>query len=106
MPGKIWPWIHLPDCYSLVGAQAQSSSCSEGHAIDGMPARAAYKGPNIPINTQVIAASIRHTGTLSGNIRFVILRSFEKYCCAVVLHSRLSTRKSLRTELVNTVSMF
>jgi hypothetical protein len=54
MPGKIWPWIHLPDCYSLVGAQAQSSSCSEGHAIDGMPTRAAYKGPNIPINTQLL----------------------------------------------------
>jgi hypothetical protein len=35
----------------------------------------------------------------------VMLWSFEKYCCAVVLHSRLSTRKLSRTAKEKTVSI-
>src|SRR6266404_703208 len=45
-----------------------------------------------------------HTGTRNGNILFVMLWSLEKYCCAVVLHSKLSARKSSSTENVNAVS--
>ena len=53
----------------------------------------------------IIWAYIGHTGTLSGNMLLVMLCSLEKYCCAVVLHSRLSTRKLSRTRKENTVSI-
>ena len=52
-----------------------------------------------------IERQLKHTGTVWGNIRLVMLWSFEKYCCAVVLHSRLSVKNSSRTEKVNTVSI-
>ena len=48
---------------------------------------------------------IRHTGTLSGNMPLVMLCNFEKYCCAVVLHSRLSIKKSSKILKEKTVSI-
>jgi hypothetical protein len=45
------------------------------------------------------------TGTQSENISPVMLCSFEKYCWAVVFHSRLLVKKSFKTENVNNVSI-
>ena len=42
---------------------------------------------------------------LSGNILLVMLCSFEKYCCAIVLHSRLSIKKLSKTLKEKTVSI-
>jgi hypothetical protein len=105
MQGRILPLIHRELPCLLNNVRVHSSSDSSGLSIGVMPSIIACTDSVNGKSIMNIQIKFNLTGTQSENISLVMLCSFEKYCWAVVLHSRLLVKKSFKTENVNNVSI-